>query len=236
MTLRKIEIIKQLNKIRMGLNDIDILKLQEESDIETKRATVIHNLRNSGLPASTMRKGLETVIPKNKYQKELLKLLKFWEPPNRLPYIYGLPGTGKTYIAAAFLSTFIQKTSKEAQFCYISQLFIETKGEYNISNHLTNLKHTQLLVLDDLGPHNITRSTLELLHYLIDYRLRYNMPTLITSNTKIDTLGTEIYKVAKKSGITKNICEAIEDRMFELCSIFNLDGGSVRLKDAIARL
>lgn len=237
------ESLKQLRR-RIAASDIDDVKMSEEikkMEIETAKAAIKRQFDISGLPKKVWFSTLDSIVPMNDMQTKLLKLLKSYLDIYvktgefvRLPYIYGPSGTGKSLLAMTFISHLITKSIFDVSYCSISRFLIKAR-DFNNKENIDDLTRPRVLLLDDLCAHNSTKFVAELLHAVIDYRTNEEKPTLITSNVPINAVGNFLYTSGRNQGVTKRIGSAIEDRLYELCSISILKGESLRLSSAVKR-
>lgn len=237
---------KSLDRLRrkIAASDIDDVKIAEDikkMDAETANSNMKRQFDISGLPRKVWYSTLDTIVPKRDVQNKLIKRLKssldlYIKTGEfvRLPYIYGPSGTGKSFLAMAFLSHLITKHIYDVSFCSISRFLIKAR-DFNNKESIDDLTRPRVLLLDDLCSHNSTKFVAELLHAVIDYRTIEEKPTLITSNVPINAVGDFLYNSGRNQGVTKSIGAAIEDRIFELCSISVLKGESLRLSRAVTR-
>lgn len=112
-------------------------------------------------------------------------LTKFVEKPKGLIMMQGAPGTGKTYAAMALCEKF-SRTSRSLLFTTQKQLadsWLKSFREEKQSHYADGLMRCQLLVIDDFGTAEISKSLLEFIMQLINTRLQWsNRGTVITTN------------------------------------------------------
>lgn len=206
----------------------------EESQASIRRNNISFALDRSNIPAK-QQNDIKDITPKNDKQKGLIKKLMSWSYGDKLPYVCGAHGTGKTFIASAFAYSKIQEGKTDAYFCAMSEFIINYR-QFKTSADINTLLNPRILILDDFCSHNSTRHIVELLYTIIDYRNRHDKATLITSNVKPNEIAKYLHKTGESSGVSLNICNAIEDRIFELCEfVEGLNGTSIRLTSAIER-
>jgi DNA replication protein DnaC len=100
-------------------------------------------------------------------------------------YIYGGAGTGKTYRAAAICREAARK-GEDARFISCARLVMQVRDHmFDSSQELSRLISAPVLVLDDLGCENMTNQALETLYVVIDERLAWERPTVVTSNYSV---------------------------------------------------
>ena len=122
-------------------------------------------------------------------------------------YLYGLPGRGKTWAAAACVRLVLSRG-------YTAKMVGTTEFLGEIKDEITS-KHAKaydLLVLDDFGMERPTEWAMETLSTLIDARVSAGKPTIITSNYSLGELrdrwgGMEGARLASRIG---GACECVE--------------------------
>jgi len=140
----------------------------------------------------------------------------------------GPAGTGKTHLAVAtvdYIARLKHKLLKRIIFVTVPdmvemvrrKLFIDPKI-LKKDIYKDSLLECDLLVLDDLGAESMTDWTKDLVHQLIDFRYRENLPIVITTNLTLD-------KVKKLYG------ERVFSRIYEMCQGIELSGSDYRLGD-----
>ncbi len=138
-------------------------------------------------------------------------------------YISGLYGAGKTYILAVMANE-LAKLGKQVTFVYYPDLVRELKssiGKDNFETKIDNLKHTEILFLDDIGgetPNAFIRD--EVLGPILQYRLLDQLPTFFSSNMKSKVLIDALSK--DNSVFEKSKAVRIVERIKSLTYEFNL--------------
>lgn len=104
-------------------------------------------------------------------------------------YLYGLPGRGKTWAAAACVRLVLSR-GYTAKLISTADLLSEIKDDFTSREPtvLKNAKAYDLLVLDDFGMERPTEWAMETLSALIDARVSAGKPTIITSNYSLGEL------------------------------------------------
>lgn len=137
-------------------------------------------------------------------------------------------GTGKTYALTALVHR-IARMGIPTLFTRTVDLFVDLRASYDYGNRdqevgiLRNHKSIPVLMLDDLGKELIRKDSdwaQEKLYYIIDYRVKMNLPTFITSNLSLSEL-------EDKYG--PNFGPAICSRLAGYCELWSLGGPDRRL-------
>lgn len=104
-------------------------------------------------------------------------------------YLWGLPGRGKTYAAAACARLAVLHAYK-TRFVTAKALLDQVKAEYDGRDRdtLKRAERYDLLVLDDLGMERPTEWAMETLSGLIDARVAEGRPIVFTSNYSLGEL------------------------------------------------
>jgi DNA replication protein DnaC len=107
--------------------------------------------------------------------------------------ITGTYGCGKTHLAAAIANARVAM-GEPAIFMVIPDLLDHLRSAYNPQSELSydelfeQLRNTPLLILDDLGTQSSTPWAQEKLFQLLNHRYSARLPTVITTNQRIDDL------------------------------------------------
>ena len=101
-------------------------------------------------------------------------------------YLWGEPGTGKTYAAACAVRLAVLDGTS-AKLVTTSRLLDDIRSEYDGGERgaLRRAERYRLLALDDLGAERLTEWAIETLTRLIDTRVAEGLPTIVTSNYRI---------------------------------------------------
>lgn len=108
-------------------------------------------------------------------------------------YIFGTPGTGKTYLSECILNEAIENnmfsiytTAFEINQTLLNYHLAKLEQKNTIISPFLNC---ELLIIDDLGSENILKNvTNEYLYLIIDTRLRKGLKTIFTSNYSPETI------------------------------------------------
>lgn len=103
---------------------------------------------------------------------------------------HGPPGTGKTHLAVA-IGLYLLSTETTVKFWPVPSLLERLRRGYDDQSYYKvydNAKDAETLILDDWGMHKSTEWADEQLDALIDFRLRYQRQTIITTNLSFKDL------------------------------------------------
>ena len=120
---------------------------------------------------------------------DALNLSRSWaENPEGWLVFIGKPGCGKTHLASAICNYLIEN-NKIVCFAGVPDLLDELRASYsekndnNFDNVFKKIMNANLLVLDDLGAHQISPWVEEKLYQLFNFRYIRKLPTIITRNS-----------------------------------------------------
>lgn len=138
-------------------------------------------------------------------------------------YIYGKPGTGKTFLAAIIAQELIHK-GKSVIFGDVPSVLDDLKdtfdggGENKLSQLMSMLAETDMLVLDDLGTEVPTEWAVERLYKIINDRYNSDKPLIVTSNYKPNIVGERMNHPKKKEGTYDSVTgDRIISRLLQMC-------------------
>ena len=151
-------------------------------------------------------------------------------PLNQGVYLYGNPGTGKSYLMKG-ICNYYAKNNKSVSFVQVPLLIQELKqfmtdNEYRqrVMNHL---RYSDVLVLDDIGAESITQWTRdEILLPVLDERMNKGMKTYFTSNYSMEELEQQYRLVNKPNNTIASL--RILERIRTLSKPVELSGKSRR--------
>ena len=149
-------------------------------------------------------------------------------------YIYGPVGSGKTFLACCIANYILKKSDRELLFLIIPEFLQRLKSTYNKNNAesefslIERASNVPLLFMDDLGAHNYTDWTINIIYNILNYRVNHNLPVVITSNLSID-MNLDDEKDTSELGRLLN--KRIASRIGELCMPLYLGShGDIRYK------
>lgn len=153
------------------------------ANFEEELNQIRHNLR----VASLEKAGLYGVYQHahSELANQLYKSVK----GGRGAWLWGLPGRGKTYTAAAIVKLFVEQ-NKQARLLSTIEFFNKLKDSFSDKGafSISSLYKLDLLVLDDMGCEKPTSWSQEVLTQLVDKRINNQKPTIYTSNWRLKDL------------------------------------------------
>lgn len=171
-------------------------KAEREAFEKRKRERKIELLRqNSGLPKKQLGQNFEN-FQVRKGTESALKAAKIFVDkfPNIVHglLLIGPCGSGKTHIAAAIANEILNK-GYSVKFITALEIFEQTRSSYGISgvseaSIINPIKTCKLLIIDDIGVSSPTEWNKSLLQSIIDYRMNYENPTVLTTNLNMSEL------------------------------------------------
>ncbi len=128
--------------------------------------------------------------------------------------LLGNVGCGKTFLAAAIANELIYNNI-DVRFIVVPDFLDELRYSFD-SNSADNefdlmkmVKTAPVLVLDDLGAHNYTEWSIKTLFSIINYRVNYELPMIITTNLSPESI---------EDLIGSRICS----RLMESCGFYQI--------------
>ena len=142
-------------------------------------------------------------------------------------YIWGEPGTGKTFLAAIMAQECL-KRGRTVIFADVPTLLSELRGTFdkdsdaNINDLMKTLSEVELLILDDFGTEQPTQWSIERLYMIINERYNAEKPIVITSNYDLDKAARVMNRPKDGSeGVTGS---RIASRLGQMCRLLKLKG------------
>ena len=105
----------------------------------------------------------------------------------------GAYGCGKTHLAAA-IATARTEAGQPALFMVVPDLLDHLRATFGPNSDVSydelfeQLRSTPLLILDDFGAHNSSSWAQEKLFQLLNHRYNAQLPTVITTNQRLEEL------------------------------------------------
>jgi DNA replication protein DnaC len=122
---------------------------------------------------------------------------RFAEDPYGWLVLRGGVGCGKTHLAAAIANAAL-KAGLPVLFAVVPDLLDHLRSTFSPSSEIQydelfeGVRSTHLLVLDDLGTESATPWAQEKLFQLINHRYNNQLPTVITTNRRLESLDERI--------------------------------------------
>ena len=136
-------------------------------------------------------------------------------------FFNGPVGSGKTFLAAACANALVEK-GVDVRFLVVPDFLDQLRETFQNDSPVSEgylmdeIKKTDVLVLDDLGAHNYTDWTVKTIFAIINYRLNYEKPMIVTSNLS-------------QEEIEKNLSSRIFSRLAEACRFFKIENSDIRI-------
>ncbi len=134
----------------------------------------------------------------------------FAQNPDGWLVLLGSYGTGKTHLAAA-IANYNLTLGRPAMFVVVPDLLDHLRAAYGPSSEsglderLEAIRSTPLLILDDLGAHNSTPWAQEKLFQILNHRYNGRLPTVITTNQRLEELDPRIASRLAELGFSQVI-------------------------------
>ena len=153
---------------------------------------ILDLLKESGLSRSQRQKTFErfeTLNPDNTVDYQALKIknatLNTAKGDTNL-ILAGKRGLGKTHLAIALMLYKIREYNLSSRFEVVAELLNKIRRAIHNNEDYVGIidavKKVHVLVLDDLGKEKLTDAARDYLFQIIDYRYRYELQTVITTN------------------------------------------------------
>lgn len=119
----------------------------------------------------------------------------------------GQVGSGKTHLAIAISNVLLDKGIGVIYMPYrdsITNLKQSITDSENFQREISKYKNAQVLLIDDLFKGAITKSDINIMYEIVNYRYFKNLPVIVTSEKTIDDLieideaiGSRLYEMSK---------------------------------------
>jgi DNA replication protein DnaC len=122
---------------------------------------------------------------------------RYGEAPEGWLVLLGVYGCGKTHLAAAIANRAIER-GQPVLFIVVPDLLDYLRATYAPSSPVSydqrfdEIRNAPLLILDDLGTQSGTAWALEKLFQIFNYRYNARLPTVITSNQRLEEIDLRI--------------------------------------------
>lgn len=169
-------------------------------------------------------------------QTRIFKTAIRFAPGDQGFLLYGIPGTGKTHLLAAFIRYLTLEKGITARFAEFSHLLSEIREQYDHGKGdtrvLTPLVEAEVLAIDELGKGVNNEWQLSVLDELISKRYNKGKTTLFTTNYALhakDFSSTEFSaERALRETLTERIGDRIFSRLFEMTSFIGVEAPDYR--------
>jgi DNA replication protein DnaC len=134
----------------------------------------------------------------------------FAEDPNGWLVIMGVPGSGKTHLAAA-IANYRANLGDPPLFVNVSDLLDHLRATFSPTStvrydrRFDEVKTSRLLILDGVGAHSMTPWAREKIHQLFDYRYNAKLPSVITMSDELEEFRAKEPGLASRM-MDKRIC------------------------------
>lgn len=122
---------------------------------------------------------------------------RYAEHPENWLVLHGGVGTGKTHLAAAIANERLAH-NEPVLFVVVPDLLDTLRSAFSPTSETTfderfeQVRSAPLLVLDDLGAHSTTPWAQEKLYQIINFRYNTRLPTVITTNYRLDEIDERV--------------------------------------------
>jgi len=114
----------------------------------------------------------------------------------------GTVGSGKTFLAASVANRLVEM-DVDVRFVVVPDFLDEIKDTFRKDSEtserdlMDEVKNAVVLILDDLGAHNYTDWSVKVIFDILNYRLNYEKPLIVTTNLNQkeieESLGARVY-------------------------------------------
>ena len=133
----------------------------------------------------------------------------------------GPVGSGKTFLAAACANALVEK-GIDVRFLVVPDFLdlirdtFRSDSEISEEELMQDAKNVDVLILDDLGAHNYTDWSVKTIFAVLNYRLNYEKPVIVTTNLD-------------RREIENNLGSRIYSRLAEACRFIRFDNQDIRI-------
>lgn len=225
-TYKTIYVLGQAFRVRVLSEEEDMERerlLQEDKErekMERLKRLKINSLMDKRFESCTFER---FKITKENYKYKNLAL-KYAAKFNRMReeniglLIYGVPGTGKSYLSFCIANYLLNKgvsviaTTSSRILQRIREL--SSFGQEGTDTFLRTLQDAELLIIDDLGAEEVNSWAKAKLYEIIDFRYRAEKPLIVTTNLDLKTLEQ---RLTGQDGVARTF-----DRIAEMCQPFEV--------------
>jgi DNA replication protein DnaC len=122
---------------------------------------------------------------------------RYAEQPENWLVLHGGVGTGKTHLAAAIANERLAH-NEPVLFVVVPDLLDTLRSAFSPQSETTfderfeQVRSAPLLILDDLGAHSTTPWAQEKLYQIINFRYNTRLPTVVTTNYRLDEIDDRV--------------------------------------------
>jgi DNA replication protein DnaC len=175
---------------------------QEKSDKAAKRRRYIADLRaDSGLPRKWENVTFESFEPRKGAERAYKACINYAEEFPNLQnrgigmYIYGTGGSGKSRLAASIANKLLDSGTR-VKWWNVTSLYLAIQGTFSGQGSsqriIDDCTNAGLLILDDMGAEKPSEWTMATMYDIINTRIDNVLPTIITSNLKLEELSSKV--------------------------------------------
>jgi DNA replication protein DnaC len=170
-------------------------RLLERSNLGPLRVKRFDNFvaRRDGRPAKNSPEAAEKAARQFAARPDRSDLERVEDMKREWLILAGNHGSGKTHLALA-IANYRLDQGREAIFIVVPDLLDRLRATFSPNSEVTydelfeSARETELLVLDDLGAQSTTAWAQEKLYQIINERYNRRLPTVITSNLRLDDM------------------------------------------------
>ena len=191
---------------------------------ERRRQRVAHLRRLSNLDAhadktfQTFQTDLAYLTPAQAGSLRIARdlCLRFAGQPEGWLLLQGGYGSGKTHLAAAIAHASLE-AGLATFFVTVPDLLDHLRATFGPSSEIAyddlfdRVRNVPLLVLDDLGSESPTPWATEKLYQIINHRYEYRLPTVITTNVKLEAIEPRIRSRLVDENVTRSVIISAPD-------------------------
>jgi DNA replication protein DnaC len=181
--------------------EIDKRNEQRKADEEAQRRRYIADLRHrSGLPRKWENVTFENFEPRKGTERACKACINYAEQFPSVQsrgigmYLFGTSGSGKTRLAASIANKLLDK-GISVKWWNVTSLYLEIQGTFNGNGSsqeiLDDCTNAGLLILDDMGAEKPSEWTMATMYDILNTRIDDVLPTIITSNLKLEELANK---------------------------------------------